>query len=470
MNHPVRNHFSSVIFGVLKNIRDFFFVFIAIIIKPSVNDILIILGIILLMIVYSVITWYKTFFLIKDNTLIYQTGALQKKVLNLSIEKITTIDLGENLINKVFGTVRLKIDSGSVKSGKAEIDIVLKKSDAINISDMLHGKKVHSDEEEFGRRFCVTGFELFLTAVTKNMLLLGLGIFSSMYAFLDDIFKAFNINYSDFLTGFINAETILNSSIINIIIYIIEGVLIVWLLCIVLSIVVTFIRFYNFTIYKTKDHIKISYGLINSKSFSLPIENIQAVILKQNFIKQKFGLYTIEVSSVGYGNEAKEEAILYPIAKKKLVIELLEEFLYDFKDLPNLEPAPKNTLINFIIIPCAISLLICSIATIIYSKAIITFLIMPIVIASSWMNYKNSALGFDDNILISSFGGFSKKIYQVKMKSLQSVTIKESPFQKKKSIGTFVIQYYSSKLGDLIKVKNIRSSKFEKLSSMVIKS
>ncbi|WP_242947249.1 PH domain-containing protein [Clostridium haemolyticum] len=50
----------------------------------------------------------------------------------------------------------------------------------------------------------------------------------------------------------------------------------------------------------------------------MPIKSINAIKLKQNFIRQKFNLYRIEVSTVGYGDESGEEAIIYPIANKKI--------------------------------------------------------------------------------------------------------------------------------------------------------
>lgn len=469
MMDPARNHFSSVIFNIVRNIKTFFFVFIAIIIKPESKDFILIGIILLIMLVSSVVKWYKTCFYIKENTLIYETGVFEKKVLKLPIDKITTIDFSQNIVNRVFGTFRLKIDSGSITAGCAEIDIVLNKQMAVDIRNSILGTKDYETNDEYGRRFCVTTKELIITAITKNNLLLGIGLFLSIFNFLDDILKALGFKIAGVLEKYINPGMILSSSISALIFFIVEVFVAVWVICIICSIFATVIKFYNFRVYKSNNHIKINYGLINTKSYSLPIKNIQAVVLKQNFLKQKIGLYNIEVSSVGYGNEGNEEAVLYPIAGKKLLEEILKEMLPEFEIQPKLNKAKRNTLVNFILVPTTTWIFICAIATVFFSKAGVLFIIIPFVIASCYLNYKHSALGFNEKTFASSSGGFNKKIHMVKMNSLQSATLQTNPFQRKKQVGNYIINYYSSKLGDIIKIKNISNSFLNEISSIILK-
>jgi len=475
MNEPAKNHISSVVLNVFKTIKEFFFLFIVIIIKPSFRDIIIIGAIIILIIGYSFLKWYKTCFYIKDGILVYETGVLQKKILSLSMDKITTIDLSQNMVNKFFDTFRLKIDSGSVQTKGAEIDIVLKKNIAVSTRDILlrnpenYEKRSEYIENEWGRVFEASNMELLLTALTKNNLALGLGLFFSMYTFLDDILKAFNIKYMDAVSNFIDPGKIMNASIPYLILFIAEAISAVWIICIILSAIGTIIKFHGFKVYETNNNIKIEYGLINTKSYSLPIENVQAIILKQNIIKQKLGLYNIEISTVGYGNEAKEEAILYPIVSKRLMNELVSELIPEFQVQPVVQHAPRNTLTNFITVPLTISIVIFSIAALIYHKAIILFLLLPIILAGGYLNYKNSAIGFNNHMLKSVSGGFNRKIYIVRAISIQSVSLEVSPFQRRKKVGTYVLQYYASKLGDVVNVKNLSDSFFVQIKVLLLR-
>ncbi|MGE5628457.1 MAG: PH domain-containing protein [Solirubrobacterales bacterium] len=469
MIDPVRNHFSSVILNIVRSMKTFFFVFVAIIVKPEFSDLFLIGIILFIMFVLSIIKWYKTCFYIKEDTLIYETGVFEKKILKLSIDKISTIDFSQNLVNMLFGTFRLKIDSGSITAGSAEIDIVLKKNIAVNIRNSLLGADRDEAFKEYGRRFCITNLELLITAITKNNLFIGIGLFFSMFNFFDDLLKGLNIEFSGVLERFINPEKIISSSISAIIIFLIEAFIVVWVICIIFSVIATVIKFYNFRVYKSNNNIKIKYGLINTKSYSLPIKNIHAVVLKQNFLQQKLGLYNIEISSVGYGNEANEEAVLYPIAGKKLMEEMIKEFLPEFEIQPKLQNAGINTLVNFITVPTITGIFICIAATAFFGKAAVLFIIIPFITASAYLNYKHSALGYNEETFVSSSGGFNRKIHMVKMKSVQSAAIHTNPFQRKKGIGNYLIHYYSSKLGEVIKIKNISDSFFNEINSIILK-
>lgn len=466
MREPIRNHISSVIMNVFKTIKEFIFLYIIIIVRPNPGTLLVLIVLFILTIVFSFIKWYKTYFYIKEDTLIYETGLFQKKVLSLSMDKIATIDFSQNLIQKIFNTYRLKIDSGSTQAKESEIDIVLKKSIAINTKDIL----LKSSQEDNLNTTNATVFkasfkELFLTAITKNNLALGIGIFFSLSAFLDDILKLFNIEFKDTLYSYIKLEQVIKQSIPSLIVSMVKVFLIVWMLCIVLSIIGTIIKFYDFKVYKAKEHIRIEYGLISTKSYSLPVNNVHALILKQNLFKQKLGLYNVEVSSIGYGNEEKEEAILYPIANKKLLNTLISELLPELQIQWEVSSAPKNTLSNFIIVPLIISITALSIITLIFNKAAILFLLLPLIIISSYLNYRNSAIGFNNKILTSISGGFNKRICTVKISSIQSLSIKSNYFQRKKKVGTYIIDYYANKLVDIIEVKNIKASLFEEIGS-----
>jgi len=469
MSAPIKNHISSVIVKVFKTIKETIFLFVIILVNPSSRNIKIIGALLLLLIGYEFINWYKTCFYIKEGMLIYETGVIEKKVLSLSMDKITTIDFSQNLINRLFNTYRLKLDSGSVQTKGSEIDIVLKKASAIITRDeLLSGNKLsESDQEEWGKVFEATNKEMLLTALTKNNLALGIGLFFSMYAFLDDILKALNIKYMDTLSRYIDPSKLVNASITYLLIFIIKAFLVVWVICIILSVIGSTIKLYGFRVYKSKEHIKIEYGLINKKAYSLPIKNVQAVILKQNLIKQKLGLYNIELSTVGYGNEQKEEAILYPIVNKRLMDELINELIPELKEQPEIWHAPKNTLTNFIMVPLIASVIIFSTATFLFNKAVILFLLLPVILVACYLSYRNSAIGFNGSILKAVSGGFNRKSYLVKMESIQSLSIQTNPFQKKKNVGTYVLQYYASKLGDVIKVKNLSNTFFQEIRTKI---
>lgn len=199
----------------------------------------------------------------------------------------------------------------------------------------------------------------------------------------------------------------------------------------------------------------------------MPIKSINAIKLKQNFIKQKFNLYRIEVATVGYGDESGEEAIIYPIANKKLTNKIISTILPEFNYSVEINNPPKEALIKFMLIPILITFIICGIISYIEIRFSIIFLILPIIISSRYLNYKNTGLGFNDNIFICTCKGFNKETIIVKMKSIQSIGMTSNYFQRKKNLCSYKIDFYSSKIKDLIEIKHLKDQYFRKLENKI---
>jgi putative membrane protein len=66
--------------------------------------------------VYSVINFFKTYFIIQDGELVLFTGIFNKKKMSIPFAKIQTINFEQNIIHQFFSVLRLKVDTaGSEK-------------------------------------------------------------------------------------------------------------------------------------------------------------------------------------------------------------------------------------------------------------------------------------------------------------------------------------------------------------------
>lgn len=471
MDKIYRNHPCIIGTDVINDMKVFIPFVLFVLFKFNIGKLIMLCILTVLLILKNLLKWRNTKFSIKQGMVNYEIGIISKKKISIPIDKITTIDISENIFESIFNTKRVKIDSGSVNLEKddSEIKMVLKKDLALYIRKCIRNstEKNYKYDDEVKESFEVSTKDLFISAITRNNLGFGIGLLFAANRFSHKIDDVLEIDLLTKISNHIDMKSVYKQSVLYLLYFVVGITILFLILSIILSIVGTVIKYYGFKVYKSNDCIVVEYGLINKKSYSLPIESIHAIKLKQNFIKQKFKLYRIEVSTVGYGDESGEEAIIFPIANKEKTDIIINTLLPEFNYKGQINEAPKEARIKFMFLPILVTLIICIVTSIIKIEFSFIFIILPIVILSRYLNYKNVSIGFDENLLVSKYGGFSKEITLVKVKSVQSITMSSNYFQRKKDLCTYKIDFYSNVLTDLVVIKHLKNYYFRKLEEKI---
>ncbi len=91
---------------------------------------------------------YRNFtFHIEDDSLVIHRGVFIKDRLVVSVDRIQSIQITENLVQRVLGLVALKVDTAGSKGSELEIP-ALQRNIANSLRDILNEKKAEVTEEE----------------------------------------------------------------------------------------------------------------------------------------------------------------------------------------------------------------------------------------------------------------------------------------------------------------------------------
>lgn len=211
--------------------------------------------------------------------------------------------LGMNTSNgicRLFDVVELKIDNGSTELGKAEISIILGEDKINNFVEVVESRKnntniidninepLKDDKKPKDTNYQIrkiTTKELILSALLRPNL--GTLIIVSTFFFnIGEILETFNSNI------FIQLESIFNKYMAQLELWtaILFVTIAILIFNFILDIIISLIRYSSFTLSANKENIKISYGFITLKEYTIPINKIKAVILKQSFFSKAFWL------------------------------------------------------------------------------------------------------------------------------------------------------------------------------------
>ena len=491
-NREIKNSVRSLLYNIVKGmISDFGLGLIFVVFLKQWVYILIIV-LVLLGIAISILSWKKEYMLLKGDEAHYHKGVFSKNTTIIPKKSFKSMDISQNLIERILGYKIVKIESPSREVGEEDIkmslsdeDIALLKSFAFGTNKEFNKELNNEVSEGFDLKeniiresFVDSEFEKLKEDYditlnnrkninesekvhtnnskkvnikekkisNKDLILYG---FTSFNLFIAIIFI---FNAWGKIEKFINSEyvdSVINGYIANEaskigIIFAIVGLIVALIILKAIATVYYFVKYYNFTLLKEGENIKIKYGFFSIKEFSFKENSIKLIKLKSNPLRQLLRRYEINVVIKGYSGEGKEQIIMYPIGNSKEVQNIIREFIPQWSIEGDGEGI-RHGKIFMIIKPVLIVFIISLVAYLILQIKWVWLIniISLITIPSSILKGRNINLKIEENKVRAVIGGFFRTIHILKGKDIQAVGFNTNPIQEKNNIGKIVIDYYS---------------------------
>lgn len=484
----IKNSVRSLLYNIVKEIISDLGLGVIFVVLLKQWFYIVIIGVVLLAIIVSILKWKKEYMILKGDEAHYYKGIFSKKTTIIPKKSFKSMDISQNLIERILGYKIVKIESPSREVGEEDIkmslsdeDIAMLKSFAfgtnkelnnevsegfdlkdnifresfldseaenlkedyestlnnrknINKSEKLHinnGEKVNIKEKKISNKdlilYGLTSFNLFIATIL---------IFNAW----GKIEKFINSEYVDsVINGYIANE----ASKIGII-FAIVGLFVALIILKAIATVYYFVKYYNFTLSKEGENIKIKYGFFSTKEFSFKENSIKLIKLKSNPLRQLLKRYEINVVIKGYSGEGKEQIIMYPIGNSKEVQNIIREFIPKWS-IEGEGEGIRHGKIFMILKPVLIMFLISLVAYLILKIKWVWLIniISLIIIPSSILKGRNINLKVEENKVRAVTGGFFRIIHILKGKDIQAVGFNTNPIQEKNNIGKIIIDYYS---------------------------
>ncbi|XZH17784.1 PH domain-containing protein [Clostridium perfringens] len=491
-NRKIKNSVRSLLYNIVKGmISDFGLGLIFVVFLKQWVYILIIV-LVLLGIAISILSWKKEYMLLKGDEAHYHKGVFSKNTTIIPKKSFKSMDISQNLIERILGYKIVKIESPSREVGEEDIkmslsdeDIALLKSFAFgtnkefnkelnnevsegfdlkenifresfldseveklkedydstlnNRENINESKKVNINESEKVniKEKKISNKDLILYGFTSFNLFIAIILIFNAWGKIE---KFINSEYVDsVINGYIANE----ASKIGII-FAIVGLLLALIILKAIATVYYFVKYYNFTLLKEGENIKIKYGFFSTKEFSFKENSIKLIKLKSNPLRQLLRRYEINVVIKGYSGEGKEQIIMYPIGNDKEVQNIIREFIPKWS-IEGEGEGIRHGKIFMILKPVLIVFIISLVAYLILKVKWVWLIniISLIIIPSSILKGRNINLKIEENKVRAVIGGFFRTIHILKGKDIQAVGFNTNPIQEKNNIGKIVIDYYS---------------------------
>lgn len=279
---------------------------------------------ILLLIVVGIFDYFLKSYEVRDGAFIYTTGIINKKVKNINLENIQSIDTSSNILYQSFDLLSVDInlvgDNIKIKPLKKDVALflieILNKIRKSEECTFLEEEKVEIAQKEILK---LSVKDLAFYGLLRVRFFAALGLILAFNDKIRDVFKYIlgNEAYFDKLLQE-NAKSVIGDIKVFIL-----TIGIFMLLVVTASIIHTIVKYYNFILTTKENNLLCKYGLLNKKSLIIDIDRIQSVKLIYPLRYRFFGLAKLSVETLT--NDVSDD-----LSEKKSTIDVLPLVKNDF--------------------------------------------------------------------------------------------------------------------------------------------
>lgn len=390
--------------------------------------------------------------------LVQEKSFIYRSYLEIPLSTITTVDVSQNFLQQIFGIYALHIDNASnISDTSSKINVTFGREDMQMVKELLikgrdgmDGLNPFAEEavlpemaEKKVIRVSPVQIILYGLLETKGVAVIELfGVLGFFSAFINMSNNELDSVFDRFLAIFDSSGIVLAG---------IAVIIIILLVVTAIAAVKSFISYYDFTMRDNGKALKISYGILKKKNYTIQKNRITGFSYEQSFLMRLFNVGVLKVFAIGYGGtddqESYEEPLIYPLLKEDALYYSMKAIMPEIgSDYAYIKPKKQALRYFFYNLGLSVSVLI-QIGLIIVADNIAKFdhvwifgtLLLVIAIVNVILRYKNSGICGDCDTISLSYGGFRRSTIFIKTNSVESVELSTSYFKRKKGIGHITI-------------------------------
>ncbi|MGG3471022.1 PH domain-containing protein [Neobacillus pocheonensis] len=398
------------------------------------GSLIISLIVVLITFITGILSWLRYTYRFESNELRIEYGIFIRKKRYIPFERIQSIDLTEGILQRLFRLVKLQIEtagSGGAEEAEAVLAAISKEEAKLIQDHVAAAKNDGAEESQFNQESQIVYKISFNQLVILSLTSGGVGVvLSAVLALLSQLNDLIPFKR---LFGGLEKWAVHNLFFIAILVFI--GFFVAWLI----SLVMTMLKYANFTVMKTEKDFIISQGLLEKRQITIPLKRIQGIYISETIIRQILGYGTVYIESSGGASANLEGAnvTLLPVAKVKHIRAIIEPHLPEYVFVNSFIPAPRRAMWRYIlrtwyfVVPIVIT-------SIIFLKVwgLLSFILLALVTIWAVLKYKDAGWVLDQEQLSLRYRLIKRTTIHLKKNKIQSLETRESHFQRKRNLGT----------------------------------
>lgn len=392
-----------------------------------------------LALVGGIVKWRTFVYWFEDGELRVKYGLFVKKKRYIPFERIQSLNYHEGIFHRIFGLVKVQVETAGNKGGKPEVELTAIQKIAADVIEEEMRRAKTKIAQPLGEELAHGQIEEVMVPVIYRMSMRDLLVLATTSGGIGVVLSgvaAVISQFSDIIPYeevFHEVADIVKIGAFLVALMIMFVLIIAWLL----SVVITLVNYYDYTVRIEDEKLMITKGLLEKKRITLPLNRIQAIRIVENPLRQIFGFATVVVESAG-GNGEKggdKKIALFPLIKKQHCVQTLEQLFPEMNWHPEFIKAPKRARpffyrIDFIwLVP-----IIGASSYFLYPYGLLAFILIPLIIFLGIWQHRTAGYMIDGKQLTMQYRIFSRITLFMEKKRIQSMESSQTYFQKRKQV------------------------------------
>lgn len=300
-------------------------------------------------VISSLVRYFSFGFRIEGGDLIIEQGILSRRHRSIPLERVQEIRIEQGVLHRFFDVVDAAVETGGGGGAEATLSVLSRaESDRLRLA-VAEGartarKPVEGGEHELAVPIAAPPEEtilrklgikdLVIAGLTSNHLLSALALIGVFWNFLDDLIpESIYDRVGKWL--FQNVQSFAHRDWRSVLTLAAAGILAVFVIGAIFSIIGTILLFYGFTFSLRGDDLRRRYGLLTRRSSSLPRRRIQVLEIEEKLLRRLAGLATLRADTSGGKREGEDDRegrdVLIPVARRDEIDAMLPAILPEYE-------------------------------------------------------------------------------------------------------------------------------------------
>ncbi|WP_332646334.1 PH domain-containing protein [Lysinibacillus sp. 54212] len=429
--------------------------------------------ILLFVVIYTffagIIKWWTFKYWFEDSELRVEYGLLVRKKRYIPFDRIQSLNYKEGIFHRMFGLVQVTVETAGNKNGKPEAELTaITRNEADRIEQEMNRAKqkdvslaeeaMEAVQQPVARVIHkMSPKDLVILATTSNsigVVIAGVAaVFSQVAQYIP-----FEWVYEEF-------GHLVRFSAVFIALLVFMTFLFSW----IVSVAITLINYFDFTVTEEQERIIITRGLLEKKRITIPLNRVQAIKIVENPFRQLFGLSTVVVENAGggYSTGKEKKIVLFPLISKKRSIVPLQSLFPHYElnvmDKEMVRPPKKARAFFYRIDFLWLIPLIAIISYSAYPYGLLSLLIVvPVILLGIWQ-HRTARFIIQGNQLTIIYRHINRVTFIVEKKRIQIAQQSQTYFQKRKGLATARVVVMSGMTGAEAKAYYMEQRKIEEI-------
>ncbi|CAM3722751.1 PH domain-containing protein [Alkalicoccus chagannorensis] len=488
MNSWQRQHPAAVFISFLSSLKQLLITLVVVFIFGQTSDgmpLFVMLGVFGLILLFALlngfISWWRFMYYLQPEELQVKQGLIFRKNRFIRRDRVQSIDINANILQRLFGLVELRIETAGGGSEPEFRLIALKRETAEAIKGELLTRRKrenhvfgYAGEISEGMDHVVSRQDhapaakepaetpisyswelgiprLLIAAVTSS----GVGIAATFIAAVVSQAPQF---LPDWILN-LAVGWIVQSSIVYVGMFFVTVLLSAW----VFTIISTTLKYGYFTVKKQGKDIHISRGVLEQRQLTIQSDRINAVRIVQNLLREPIGYCAVYVESAGGGTKDEDlSTILLPLVKRSQVQDVLKELAPQYALQPDYEGLPKESMRRYMIKLMIPTLLAAAVLTYAFSYGWISFLLPILGGLLGYVQYRTAGLTTIDEYLCLKSRAVSRSEVLLPRPRIQDMGFSQNPLQRLNELHTLYVSVLTTVIGKTFSLKHISRTQQER--------